>query len=107
MFRKHTLKRLPGIAVAATLAVAAAPSALGAHDTWYRNAVSQNANRPYVPFVTDMQGGNGHRVAGEWVRPAGLRLRRASPACPRRFGSGPRPGFVARPDIEHSSNGFN
>lgn len=62
MFGKHnTLKQLStGIAVAAFLALAAVPSALGAHDSWYGNAVSQNANRPSVTFITDTLGGNGH-----------------------------------------------
>ena len=62
MFRKHhTLKQLStGIAVAAFLAVVAVPSALGAHDSWYGNAVSQNANRPSATFITDTLGGNGH-----------------------------------------------
>ncbi len=62
MFGKHhTLKQLStGIAVAASLAVVAAPSALGAHDSWYRNAVSQSASRPSVTFITDTLGGNGH-----------------------------------------------
>ncbi|MEP6812739.1 MAG: hypothetical protein ABI990_07115, partial [Actinomycetota bacterium] len=27
---------------------------------WYGNAVSQSANRPSVPFITDTLGGNGH-----------------------------------------------
>ena len=86
MFRKHTLKHLStGIAVAATLAVAAAPSALGAHDTWYGNAVSQNANQPYIPFVTDMSGGNSTALQA-----SGYDRRRTSTAahrrpCPRRF----------------------
>jgi hypothetical protein len=62
MFGKHhTLKQLStGIAVAASLAVVAAPSALGAHDSWYRNAVSQTASRPSVAFITDTLGGNSH-----------------------------------------------
>jgi hypothetical protein len=62
MFGKHhTLKQLSvGIAVAASLAVVAVPSALGAHDSWYRNAVSQTASRQSVPFITDTLGGNGN-----------------------------------------------
>jgi hypothetical protein len=61
MFGKHhTLKQFSaGIAVAATFAVVAVPSALGAHDSWYRNAVSQTASRPSVAFITDTLGGNG------------------------------------------------
>jgi hypothetical protein len=64
MFGKHhTLKQLSaGVAVAASVAVVAVPSALGMHDSWYRNAVSQNASRPSVAFTTDTLGGNG-RVA--------------------------------------------
>ena len=59
--RHHTLKQLSvGIAVAASLAVVAVPSALGAHDSWYRNAVSQTASRQSVPFITDTLGGNGN-----------------------------------------------
>jgi hypothetical protein len=61
MFRKHsTLKQLStGIAVAAFFAVVAVPSALGAHDSWYANVVSQNANRPSVTLITDTLGGTG------------------------------------------------
>ncbi len=59
--KRHTLKQLSvGIAVAASLAVVAVPSALGAHDSWYRNAVSQTASRQSVPFITDTLGGNGN-----------------------------------------------
>jgi hypothetical protein len=62
MFGKHhTFKQLSaGVAVAASVAVIAVPSALGMHDSWYRNAVSQNASRPSVAFTTDTLGGNGH-----------------------------------------------
>ena len=63
--KRHTLKQLSvGIAVAASLAVVAVPSALGAHDSWYRNAVSQTASRQSVPFITDTLGGNGHVATG-------------------------------------------
>jgi len=61
MFGKHhTLKQLSaGVAVAASVAVVSVPSALGMHDSWYRNAVSQTANRQSAPFITDTLGGNG------------------------------------------------
>jgi hypothetical protein len=61
MFGKHhTLKQLSaGVALAASVAVVAVPSALGMHDSWYRNAVSQTASRPSVTFITDTLGGNG------------------------------------------------
>jgi hypothetical protein len=42
------------------LAVVAVPSALGAHDSWYGNAVSQTASRHSIPFSTGTLGGNGH-----------------------------------------------
>ena len=70
MFGKHhTLKQLStGIAVAAFLAVVAVPSALGAHDSWYGNAVSQNANRPSVTFTTDTLGGTGRPATVQGYR---------------------------------------
>jgi len=62
MFGKHnTLKQLSaGFAAVASVAVVAVPSALGMHDSWYRNAVSQNSSRQSVPFITDTLGGTGH-----------------------------------------------
>lgn len=65
----HTLKQLStGIAVAAFLAVVAVPSALGAHDSWYRNVASQNANRPSVTLITDTLGGTGRPAAVQGYR---------------------------------------
>jgi hypothetical protein len=74
MFGKHhTLKQLStGIAVAASLAVVAVPSALGAQDTWYRNAVSQAASRPSVTFITDTLGGNGQVTGSAKATPDAL-----------------------------------
>lgn len=109
MFRKHTLKHLStGIAVAATLAVAAAPSALGAHDTWYGNAVSQNANQPYIPFVTDMSGGNSTASQASGYDPQAYVYGGASPAVSKAIqalGHGPASSPVAAPS--RSSDGFS
>jgi hypothetical protein len=61
MFGKnHMLKLAGGIATAATIAVVAVPSALGAQDTWYGYAVSLTQSAHATPLITDTLGGNGH-----------------------------------------------
>jgi hypothetical protein len=82
MFGKHhTLKHCSvGIAAAASVAVVAVPSALAAHDTWYRNAVSQASVRPSVPFTTDTLGGNGQVTQVRGYDPQAYVYGGASPA---------------------------
>ena len=61
MFGKHHMLKLAGgIATAASIAVVAAPSALGAQDNWYGHAVSLTQSAHATTFITDTLGGNGH-----------------------------------------------
>jgi hypothetical protein len=82
MFGKHhTLKHFSvGIAAAASVAIVAVPSALAAHDTWYRNAVAQASVRPSIPFTTDTLGGNGQVTQVRGYNPQAYVYGGASPA---------------------------
>jgi len=109
MFGKHhTLKQLSaGVAVAASVAVVSVPSALGMHDSWYRNAVSQTASRQSAPFITDTLGGNGQVTQVSGYNPQAYVPGGSSPALSKAiqdlgYGRTASPAVAARTN----SNGF-
>jgi hypothetical protein len=110
MFGKHhTLKQLSaGVALAASVAVVAVPSALGMHDSWYRNAVSQTASRPSVTFITDTLGGNGQAPQVSSYNPQAYVPGGSSPAVSSAIQALGH-GRTASPPVAASTNstGFN